>query len=1193
MIENAAELPQARFGAPPPASGDSPPVSESDPGNRAATATVATRNRRHCRRRPPPYPFCCLYLLEGKIETVDSDGHLRSCPSGLGGVGGYRGTKSFNRVAGSRRIRVGSWNVGSLTSKLFEPCDSLGRHKVDIACFQETKWKGSRAREGEAIGSWRFQWLLMDAVNVISAYAPQVGLSDADKKRFSDALDELVRECPADERLIIRGDLNGHIGAAANGYAGVHGGFGFGDRNEEGRTILEFATAHEMVVANSFFRKSEAHLITFQSGGHNTQIDYLLTFRANVSEKLSALEDVMSARNVDQMWNTFADVTRDVAKDSLGVASESARTYSTHRESWWFCEEVQTKVATKQSRFKELLACRNGIQEDIDLAKERYKAAKREAKIAVEAYEDLYKKLDSNEGANDIYKIAKAQERKRRDIRNVRYIKDEGGRTIRMGRNKAVGPDQIPIEAWRCLEDEGVKWLTCLFKIFLSAKMHDEWRLSEVIPIYKNKGDAQACSNYRENQFGFMPGRSTTEAIHMLRSLMEKYRERQRDLHMAFLDLEKAYDSVPRELVWRTLRDKGTPKRYSRVIKDMYGGEDPCTDHNGEHRVFPGGNDIVLIAESAEGLNNKIEKMREALKDNGLRVSREKTEYLRCDFSRYDVAHQEVDIRIGDRILQPNESFRYLGSVLHRSRRIDEDVAHRIGVGSMKWRAASRVLCDRRIPLKLKGKFYMVAIRPAMLYGSECWPITKAQANKRAELDVDSIINKMREGRLRWFGHVRRPQSAPVRRVEAMLVEGSRSRGRPKHRWEYRLKQDMKEILLSEDMTSDKNASFICGSCALRLFGVCSFFLDVVLLVACLLLLCFCYLSLSNTLMHTYTGRRGVAIVLKQGTEPINVRPYRYPQLQKDEIEISVGEMIEAGIIRPSNSPVLLVKKNGESWRFCVDYRALNKSTVLDKFPIPIIYELLDERHGATVFRHYEFLVMPFGLTNAPSTFRRTMVDRLSKSAHFAPLKHPYTAASVATVFLREIIWLRRVPKSIVSDWDGYSLVTFGENYLSIRERHSRGERDRMLEELKRHFLRAQQLMKEQADGKRRDVSFGVGDKVYLKLRLYRQGSMVQRANQKLASRFYGPYELKKVIGNQQVQLDLPATNATERAAEPDEPDMVLGTRKVGEQREELIGWKGLPPTEATLGRYLSRFSSNSLVSTLRTRWFFRARVMI
>ncbi|GJZ94088.1 hypothetical protein Tco_0666291 [Tanacetum coccineum] len=64
-----------------------------------------------------------------------------------------------------------------------------------------------------------------------------------------------------------------------------------------------------------------------------------------------------------------------------------------------------------------------------------------------------------------------------------------------------------------------------------------------------------------------MPGRSTTEAIHLLTCLMEKYKK-DRDLHMPSLDLEKAYHSVPRELIWRTLIDKGTPKRYLRVIRN-------------------------------------------------------------------------------------------------------------------------------------------------------------------------------------------------------------------------------------------------------------------------------------------------------------------------------------------------------------------------------------------------------------------------------------------------------------------------------------------------------------------------------------------------------------------------------------------------------------------------------------------------
>ena len=75
---------------------------------------------------------------------------------------------------------------------------------------------------------------------------------------------------------------------------------------------------------------------------------------------------------------------------------------------------------------------------------------------------------------------------------------------------------------------------------------------------------------FSEQQYGFMPGKSTIDALFALRVLMEKNREGQKELHCVFVDLEKAYDKMPREEVWYCMRKFGLAEQYVRIVQDMY-----------------------------------------------------------------------------------------------------------------------------------------------------------------------------------------------------------------------------------------------------------------------------------------------------------------------------------------------------------------------------------------------------------------------------------------------------------------------------------------------------------------------------------------------------------------------------------------------------------------------------------------------
>jgi Reverse transcriptase (RNA-dependent DNA polymerase) len=313
-----------------------------------------------------------------------------------------------------------------------------------------------------------------------------------------------------------------------------------------------------------------------------------------------------------------------------------------------------------------------------------------------------------------------------------------------MKNGRAPGIDEVTVEMIKSAGECGKKWLFRVMKAAWKQKrIPKEWGQGIIVPLFK-KGDKKCAGNYRgvtlmcqcaklfekvlefrlktvveanlrEEQYGFRGGRSTTDAIFAIRQVMERKWEEGKEVHLTFLDLEKAYDRLPRERVWASLKKKGVERGLRDRIMCTYESSESCVqtqlgkskwfqvkdglrqgsvlspclfvivmdeilrrvepNEDGDTRTLIYADDVAVWGDSSAEVQSKIDRWSEITEEFGLKISVEKSESL---IMEKKLDKKRGKIRLKDKELEEKVDFKYLGSLLSKDAKVTREVEARV-----------------------------------------------------------------------------------------------------------------------------------------------------------------------------------------------------------------------------------------------------------------------------------------------------------------------------------------------------------------------------------------------------------------------------------------------------------------------------------------------------------------------------------
>jgi len=457
-------------------------------------------------------------------------------------------------------------------------------------------------------------------------------------------------------------------------------------------------------------------------------------------------------------------------------------------------------------------------------------------------------------------------------------------------KGKAAGIDGLTTEAIQACGETGVKWLTRIFnKAWTERAVPLDWQNSIIIPIWKKKGSKRDCGKYRgisllshigkmyakilekrirpiadpqlcQAQFGFRKNRGCTDAIFALRQMCEKAIEFNQELHMVFVDQEKAFDRVNREKLWTVLEEYGIKGqlldntralyRESRAAVRTRSGyttwfdvtsgvrqgcvlspllfiiymdritreANPAPEESNE-LLFA--DDQALIHSNADKLQSHTDRLNAACERYDMKISVSKTESMVVSRSQ----GVDCEILVNNSKLKQVREFKYLGSLFTDDGKIAREIETRCQKANNVTYQLGPLLTHPVIPMETKRRLINAIFVPTLCYQSQTWALNKKAERKITTCEMKCLrraanktrLEKVRNEairdivgtkpilqfisaqRLKWFGHLMRMEpNQPASRSYNSRLTGTRPRGRPRKRWMDGIREDLR----NQDLTT-------------------------------------------------------------------------------------------------------------------------------------------------------------------------------------------------------------------------------------------------------------------------------------------------------------------------------------------------------------------------------------------------------